>query len=936
MKNLKLPFLLATVAFAGAVGAVEPWRTPDVNAVNRLPARSIVVPCETEEIALDVIQGFASKTNSRWIKSLNGEWDFKWKRSPFAKEWEKSSRITVPGCWQLQGEYDPALYVNTRFPIGFDGSGDPMVEAPEGYTSREYPNPVALYTCEFSLPLIWNSRRTVIHFGGVGSAFYLRVNGREVGYSEDSRLPAEFDITPYLNSFFSNTIEVEVYKHSDGTYLECQDFWRFSGIFRDVYLVSERYDAPENFIVETELSEDYSKGKFIIRDGKGNVIKEREVENPKLWSCEQPYVYVTPIEHRWGLWGLGGTDYYAVSLGFRRIEIKDGVLYLNGKRVLVKGVNRHEMEPEGGYTVTAEGMKKDIQVMKSLNINAVRTCHYPDVPEFYDLCDREGLMVVCEANVESHGAGYGEKSLAHPPAWKQSHVERATRMVETFRNHPSIIFWSLGNEGGYGENFKASYNAIKAMDPTRPVQYERTPFDKPESDIACPMYSSPAQCEAYVANNPKKPFILCEYTHAMGNSNGGVQEYWNLVKKYPSMQGGFVWDFADQAVWKTDERGKWLAYGGDFKDMPNDDNFNCNGLVDALRNPHPGAFEVKHAYQSIFVDSFDWSRSVAKVRNDFRFINLDDFDGEYIATKGGQVVNRAYLDLEGMAAGSVKEFKVELKGADAVLFRFMNERDVVAWNQFAKPFAPPAKPAGGERIDASRFKVNLWRAPTDNDRGWGMPAKCKVWKDATETGKLPTGVKSDLKAYKLADGSVFVDWTLTVPKGLPPLPRAGLSFTIPKGVKEAAWYGLGPWENYSDRATAAILGVYKAGLDISSGIADPKTGTITYHPNRLNPDNYSEPGEQGYRTGTRWLQVGGVKVVAVNAPFGFNVWPYSQNDLEAARHQWDLKEADSVTVNIDAVQMGVGGDDSWGARPHAPYMPGEGVYRLQFIVSGLN
>ena len=936
MKNLKLSVLLAAAAFAGVVGAIEPWRTPEVNSINRLPARSVVVPCETEEIALDVIQGFASKTNSRWIKSLNGEWDFKWKRSPYAKEWEKISKITVPGCWQLQGEYDPALYVNVRFPIGFDGSGDPMIEAPEGYTAREYPNPVALYTCKFKRPWRWWFRRTVIHFGGVSSAFYLRVNGKEVGYSEDSRLPAEFDLTPYLNVFGENTIEVEVYKHSDGTYLECQDFWRLSGIFRDVYLVSERKNAPKDFVVETQLSDDYTKGKFIIRDENGAVVKERDVPDPKLWSCEMPYVYITPVEHKWGWWIFGGTDYYAVSLGFRKIEIKDAVLYLNGKRVLVKGVNRHEMEPETGYTVSLEGMKKDIQVMKSLNVNAVRTCHYPDVPEFYDLCDREGLMVVCEANIESHGAGYGEKSLAHPPAWKQAHVERGTRMIQTFRNHPSIIFWSLGNEAGYGENFKASYKAMKAMDSTRPIQYERTPFDKEESDIVCPMYASPAFCEKYVANNPKKPFILCEYTHAMGNSNGGVQEYWDLVAKYPSMQGGFVWDFVDQAIWKKDEKGKWLAFGGDFGDTPNDDNFCCNGLVDALRNPHPGAFELKHAYQSIFVDSFDWKSAVAKVRNDFRFIDLDDFDGEYIATKDGKVVNRAYLDMEKIPAGATKEFKIELKGADSVLFRFMNERDVVAWNQFSKPFVPAAAPAGGTGVDSSRFKVNLWRAPTDNDRGWKMDKVCKIWKDATESGKLPDGVKSDLKASKLADGSVFVDWTLTVPKGLPPIPRVGLTFTLPKGASEASWYGLGPWENYSDRATAAILGVYKAGIGIVSGIADPKTGTISYPENRLNPDNYTEPGEQGYRTGVRWLQVGGVKVSAVNAPFGFNVWPYSQNALEAARHQWDLKADERLTVNIDAVQMGVGGDDSWGARPHGPYMPGAGVYRLQFVVSGLD
>jgi beta-galactosidase len=278
-------------------------------------------------------------------------------------------------------------------------------------------------------------------------------------------------------------------------------------------------------------------------------------------------------------------------------------------------------------------------------------------------------------------------------------------MVQTFRNHPSVIFWSLGNESGYGENFKASYKAVKELDATRPVQYENTPFDKPESDIVCPMYASPAFCENYVTNNPKKPFIFCEYTHAMGNSNGGVQEYWDLVAKYPSMQGGFVWDFVDQGIWKKDEKGKWLAYGGDFGDTPNDDNFCCNGLVDALRNPHPGAFEVKHAYQSIFVDSFDWKSAVANVRNDFRFIDLNGFTGECIATKDGKVVNRARLDMKSIPAGATKEFKVDSKDADAVLFRFMSGGDVVAWSQFAKPFVPAAAPAGAAivYVDMRRF-----------------------------------------------------------------------------------------------------------------------------------------------------------------------------------------------------------------------------------------
>ena len=914
--------------------ALAPWQDPSVNSINRLPARELIVPYETEALAIAAARGDKPKTESRWVIDLNGEWDFKWKREP-SRDWEKSAKIKVPGCWQLQGDYDPPLYVNSKYPIAFDGSGDPMKEPKKEYTSYTYRNPVGLYTTTFKRPWRWWFRRTVLRFGGVSSAFYLRVNGKEVGYSEDSRLPAEFDISPYLKWFGRNTVEVEVYKHCDGTYLECQDFWRLSGIFRDVMLISEHPKAPKDLVVDTWLSDDMTLGKFTVRDEKGGELKVRDVSGDKLrlWNPEFPVVYVTPIEHSWGWWIFGGVDHYAVSFGFRRVEIKDSVIYLNGKRALFKGVNRHEMVPEAAYSVTPESMRRDIALMKEFNVNAVRTCHYPNTQEWYDLCDRDGIMVVCEANIESHGAGYGERTLAKPPAWKQSHVERGTRMVGFYRNHPSVLIWSLGNEAGMGENFLAEYKAIRELDPTRPIHYERAGNGE-GTDIRCPMYMRPWDCEKYVANNPAKPLVLCEYTHAMGNSNGGAQEYWDLVEKYPSFQGGFVWDFVDQAIWKSDVRGKWLSYGGDWGDVPNDDNFNCNGLFDALRNPHPGAFELKHAYQPIHVTSFDWKTGEVTIRNGCMFVNLDDYDAEVVVEKDGVQVAKSELDLADIAAGEAKTFHVDVKDGDSVLFRFSNDRTPSAWAQFTRPFTPPAVAAPVAGATEFRPRINLWRAPTDNDRGWKMPSVCKIWKEATESQKLPEGVKSDLRTTKLEDGSVRVDWTLTVPKGLPPIPRVGLTFTVPN-AEEATWYGLGPWENYSDRATAAMLGVHSAKIALATGLADAKTGTIEYVKDALNPDNYIEPGEQGYRTGTRWLKVGGVEVKALNAPFGFNVWPYPQTMLEGKKHQWELERANELTVNVDAVQMGVGGDNSWGARPHDKYMPGAGVYNLSFMVKGL-
>ena len=933
--NTKSVLLGAALSAAFVLSAAEPWEDPAVNEINRLPARAVTIPCETEDLAFEILQMERPKGDSRWVMSLNGEWDFKWKSATAVPDWEKTAKILVPGCWQLQGDYDPALYSNMAYPIAKDAPRVTKEPDDKSWTACKYRNPVALYTTTFTRPWRWWCRRTILHFGGVSSAFRVRVNGKDVGYGEDSRLPSEFDLTPYLKVFGANTLEVEVYKHCDGTYLEDQDFWRLSGIFREVYLVSEAKSAPFDVVVETQLSDDMKSGKFIIRDEKGNVLKERDVPQVRLWSSEYPYVYMTPLENKWGWWIFGGTDYRAVTFGFRKIEIKDAVLYLNGKRVLFKGTNRHEMEPATGYSVTEAGMRKDIRVMKAFNVNAVRTSHYPDVAEWYDLCDREGLMVVCEANIESHGYGFGAETLAKREDYKQSHVERGARMVKFYRNHPSILIWSLGNEAGNGPNFVAEREAMLKIDATRPIHYEGAQ-DSDVSDFKCPMYARPWDCENYVKNNPKKPFFLCEYTHAMGNSNGGVQTYWDLAKKYPSFQGGFIWDFMDQALWKTDEKGKWLAYGGDFGDKPNHDNFNCNGWFDALRNPHPGAFEVKHAYQSIHCDAFDFATGKVKVSNAFMFTPLDDFTCTWQAFNAdGTPAAKGEFELGEVAPGASAEYTLEGFAGDSVVFSFYGDADCCAWDSFTRPFVAKKIPDSAVKCEMpSSFRMNFWRAPTDNDRGWNMPNVCKAWKDATASQKLPAGVKSDLKTSKLPDGSMLVDWTLTVPKGLPPIPRVGLSFTVPK-TNAVEYVGLGPWENYSDRASGAIFGTHAASVGLVSGLADPKSGTISYPADRLNPDNYSEPGEQGYRTGCRRLAVGGVSIEAVNAPFGFNVWPYPQTMLEGKKHQWELAESDALTVNVDAVQMGVGGDNSWGARPHDKYMPGDGTYKLVFVVKGL-
>ncbi len=937
----------AIAACALCAGDAPPWMTPEINSINRLPARGIAVPCESATKALMIAQGTLPRTESKWLQSLNGVWGFKWKHAVGYPNWEKEGQIVVPGCWQLQGDFDPPLYTNSIFPIPDDGTGNPMLEPPEHYTSFCYRNPVGLYTLSFTVPEEWRGRRVVIHFGGVSSAMYVRLNGKMIGYSEDSRLPAEFDLTPHLvfggpsagsaEAGKGNALEVEVFKHCDGTFLEDQDFWRFSGIFRDVWLVAEQKDAPKDLIVDAALSDDFKTGTLTVRDENGRTVLEKSYDNPRLWSCETPNMYYETVE-------MGG-DYRAVAFGFRKVEIKDAVIYINGKRAIFKGTDRHEMQPEGGYVVTLEGMKRDIEIFHDLNINAVRTCHYPDDPTWYELCDREGIYVVCEANIESHGAGYGDKSYARKPAFLQSHVERGVNMVKTFRNHPSIVIWSMGNEAGDGPNFTAEYKAMREIDPTRPIQYERA-IHGDNTDIFCPMYMRPWDVEKYVKDNPKKPLVLCEYTHAMGNSNGSVHDYWDLVRKYPSMQGGFVWDFVDQAVWKSDSRGTWLAYGGDFGDKPNDDNFNCNGLVDATREYHPGAFEVKYAYQPIHVDAFDWATGEATVHNGYCFLSLDGIEGWWTLERDGVKVAEERLDLSKFAADTVRKIKTGVRGGfgNAITFRFIRNGRDIAHDQFVKPFAQVKADReqdfdddAAEPLPKDFFRVNLWRAPTDNDRGWKMPNVCKVWKEATCYQELPEGVERTLKTTQLGANRHLVEFTLTVTAtNLPPIPRVGLTFTLPSDYTHVAWHGLGPWENYADRSKAALLGTYCGNVGLVKGLMDA-TGTITYPIDRLNPDNYSEPGEQGYRTGCRWMELSNgagekVRITAVEAPFGFNAWPYSQLDLERAKHQWNLEVSDSVTVNIDAAQMGVGGDDSWGARPHKEYMLGPGTYRLSFII----
>ncbi|MCQ2394339.1 MAG: hypothetical protein MJ249_08625 [Kiritimatiellae bacterium] len=1002
------------------------WNNPYVTQENRLPARTLLAPCASEAEARAVAELKQDRLTATYVQSLNGTWKFAWSKDPSVRPvdfykpgfdvsmWKD---LTVPGCWQLSGVYDPVLYSNITYPHAATPS-DIMSDPPKNFSSFICRNPVGSYRRSFTTPRAWQDRRVTLRFGGFSSGILVWVNGKKVGYAQDGRLASEFDVTDFLMPAGKpNVLAVEVYRFTDGSFLEDQDFWRFSGLFRDVSLVAEQKDGLRDLTVTTTLSADYKSATLTVAqavdgatlyDPAGKPVPgawkndQLTVAAPRLWSAEKPDLYTLVVNK--------GGDYFGQAVGFRDVKIENAVLKVNGRRIRIKGTDRHEMSPETGYTVTRADMERDIWLMKSLNLNAVRTSHYPNDPMWYDLCDRLGIYVLCEANIESHGMGYGDKSLAHRADYKAAHIERAVRMIQTHRNHASIIGWSMGNEAGFGENFKAEFKAMKELDTTRPIQYERAPWDAAESEIVCPMYARAAKSEEYVKNNPKKPFILCEYSHAMGNSNGSIQDYWDVVKKYPSAQGGFIWDFVDQAVWSRSfnnpEHGRcgereldkvaFLAYGGDFGDKPNDDNFNCNGFVDALRNPHPGALEIKHAYRNVMAESFDFATGVLRVHNDFVFTRLTNLKAKWESFAGSQRLGGGDFTVtaEPDTTVEVKLGKVPVapNAKTYLVVRFFEGVREIACDQFATGSDQPAaatkgactwqveesaafvkvkgaaltaifnskmgtlvslEDAKGQKKIASAVYPEFWRAPIDNDRGNKFDKRCGVWRTAGRKAKctsfkveqtqkggcvvkavfdVPAGASKAEFTWTFAPGatSVAMSEVFTAAKGQPELPRVGVTFTVPDRFRQVQWAGFGPHENYCDRATSAMYGLWTANVGLERGIAPVNHRTIRFDPNRLNPDNYIEPGEQGHRGGCTSFKIGTLSVRGTD--FGFNAWPYAQASLEKAKHMYDLKEEGAVTVVIDAVQMGVGGDNSWGARPHPPYEPAAGkTYRLDLV-----
>lgn len=659
------------------------WRDPEVNAVNRVSMHTNYFAYESVEMAEK-----NTRNLSKNFMTLNGSWKFNWVRNADQrptdffqtdfndKGWDNMS---VPGLWELNGYGDP-IYVNIGYAWRNQFENNPPYVPIEN-------NHVGSYRREITLPADWVGKEIFAHFGSVTSNIYLWVNGRYVGYSEDSKLEAEFNLTSYLKPG-KNLIAFQVFRWCDGTYLEDQDSFRFSGVGRNCYLYARNKQYIEDIRVTPDLDSQYKdgylnvsmqmKGKGTVElelkdmqgnsvataltDGAGELSVDMQVDNPSKWTAETPYLYTLTATLKNNDKTL---EIIPLKVGFRKIEMRNAQILVNGQPVLFKGVNRHEMDPDKGHVISREKMIRDIKVMKELNINAVRTSHYPNDRLWYELCDEYGLYVVAEANIESHGMGYREKTLAKNSTYLKAHLERNQRNVQRNYNHPSIIFWSLGNEGGFGENFLACFDWVRKEDSTRPVQYEQD--NKAEvTDVFCPMYYTYERCEQYLQNNPRVPLIQCEYAHAMGNSMGGFKEYWDLTRKYPSYQGGFIWEFVDHSIrWKNNDGVEIFAYGGDFNPYDaSDQNFCNDGLVSPDRIPNPHAYEVGYFYQSIWTTSADLENDEISIYNEHFFRDLSGYYLEWQLMADGEIIRTGIVNKLDVAPQETVKLKLDLPTDD--------------------------------------------------------------------------------------------------------------------------------------------------------------------------------------------------------------------------------------------------------------------------------
>lgn len=1015
--------LFFTTSFSGLHGTVSAassskveWNNnPTVFQVNREPAHATLMPYVDADQALT-----ADRKASPYYYSLDGTWKFNLAQNPasrpvdFYKDSYNTSKwgsIKVPAVWQTQG-YDHAIYTNSTYPW----EGVEQLKPPVAPTIF---NPVGSYKRTFNVPEGWDQRHVFLAFEGVDSAFYVWINGQYVGYSEDSYTQKEFDIAKYLKSG-QNTIAVEVYRWSDGSWLEDQDMIRLSGIFRDVYLYSTPDVHIRDFRVTTDLDKTYTnstltvesdiktyddtapagyKVEAMLYDKDNNAVMDSPlsmnaafksnkevtttssaaIKNPNLWSAETPYLYTLVLSLKNADGAVVETE--SCKVGFRKFEIINNTMCINGKKILFKGVNRHEASPVDGSAISYDQMVQDIKIMKQLNINAVRTSHYPNNPLWYDLCDEYGLYVIDETNLETHGyRGLVPKS---DPDWLDACIDRLNSMIQRDKNHPSVLIWSLGNEAGVGTTFSKMADFAHTNDPTRLVHYEG---DSSVADMESWMYPAPQDMER-VGKANSKPFIMCEYAHDMGNSAGDLQQFWDVIEEYNNLNGGFIWDFVDQALWTKAANGTmYLGYGGDWGDSPNDGNFCANGILMADRQIKPQGYEVKKVYQNIAVKPVNILDGTVSIQNKFLFTNLSQYSGEWTFMKDDQVISSGTLSGSDMdiAPGTSKEITIDYgdydltSGAQYWLnFSFKLTKDElwaskgyeIAAAQLQVPVQTPAAAledtskmpsmtlkdsakANSLTINGDNFQLtfdktkgqiadftfnsiqliksgpelNFWRAPTDNDIGNRMDINSKEWKDAGKnrtTTKVTVTKVSDKEIHILVNadlptktvsqnqteyviygtGDIVVNNILTPGAKSRDIPEIGMQLTLPKAFEDVTWYGRGPYENYWDRKTASNVGVYQS------------TVSDFFVP-------YIEPSENGNRTDVRWVTLtdkNGNGLMATGMPLmEMSALHYTAADLEAD-HTYQLKKSSDIFLKLNYHQMGVGGDNSWGAQTHSEF-----------------
>ena len=962
----------------------------------------------------------AAEKECVFTESLNGLWKFHYAKNYISaipgfeaedyncRSWDD---IHVPAHIQLEG-YDVPQYANTQYPWeGHEEIGPG--EIPERF------NPVASYVKYFEVPERMKGKRLFISFQGAESGIALWLNGEFIGYSEDTFTPSEFELTDHVKDGV-NKLAAQVFKWTSSSWCEDQDFYRFSGIYRDVYLYTVpdvhirdlRIRAvPDETLTKGELeicTEAWGEGKAKVRLTGGNVSFEKEfslkdggitmeVENPALWSAEDPKLYDLEIE----VYDTEGKlqEFIPEKVGFRRFEMKNSIMTLNGKRIVFKGVNRHEFSSVTGRNVSEEELIKDIVTMKQNNINAIRTCHYPDASPLYRLCDEYGLYLIDETNLESHGSWdtvheTGDTSGIVPndrPEWLDMMLDRANSMYQRDKNHPAILIWSCGNESYGGKDIFEMSQFFRKEDPTRLVHYEGVFHDRrynDTSDMESQMYPTVASIREFLAKDRSKPFICCEYTHAMGNSCGAMHKYTDLTDTEPLYQGGFIWDYIDQTLYKKDRYGKeFQAYGGDFGERPTDYEFSANGIAyGGEREPSPKMQEVKFNYQNITAEP---GRENVRVINKNLFVNTDTFDCIVTVQRDGRLIREAVLETD-VAPLSEKTYVLPVPAEKrtgeytvTVSFRLKEDRiwakagHEVAFGQYVYEVEEEKRPctkeievirsthnigirgehfevlfsglngglasykyAGKEMIE-SIPKPNFWRAPTDNDNGNHMPARYAQWKIAslyathkdyrentyasilkpelevngntakiTFTYLLPTTPESRCTLSYEVDGEGKVKTTLSYDpvKELGDMPEFGVMFKINADYDHLEWYGLGPAETYADRNRGAKLGIYR----------------------NLIKDNlaaYIVPQECGAKTGVRYAKVTDRKGRGMlfemdekSGPMMFSALPYTPHEMENARHPYELPEVHYTVIRAAMGQMGVAGDDSWGAPTHPEYL----------------